>query len=66
MRENPQTDKIELNFYLAKKFGIDLSERTYQRGLRELPHHGFGSVLRQVEAAALPGTLRIAEVDLYM
>ena len=36
MRENPQTDKIELNFYLAKKFGVDLSERTYQRGQREL------------------------------
>jgi hypothetical protein len=36
MRENPQTDKIELNVYLAKKFGREMSERTYQRGLREL------------------------------
>jgi len=41
MRENPQTDKIELNFYLAKKFGIDMSERTYQRGLRELLENDF-------------------------
>ena len=36
MRENPQTDKIELNVYLAKKFGMEMSERTYHRGLREL------------------------------
>jgi len=41
MRENPQTDKIELNFYLAKKFGIEMSERTYQRGLRELLENEF-------------------------
>lgn len=41
MRDNPQTDKIEMNFYLAKKFGIELSERTYQRGLRELLEHEF-------------------------
>jgi hypothetical protein len=41
MRENPQTDKIELNVYLAKKFGMELSERTYQRGLRELLENEF-------------------------
>ncbi len=41
MRENPQTDKIELNVYLAKKFGVDLGERTYQRGLRELLENEF-------------------------
>jgi hypothetical protein len=41
MRENPETDKIELNFYLTKKFGIEMSERTYQRGLRELLDNEF-------------------------
>lgn len=41
MRENPQTDKIELNVYLAKKFGMEMSERTYQRGLRELLENEF-------------------------
>ena len=41
MRDNPQTDKIELNFYLAKKFGVEMSERTYQRGLRELLENDF-------------------------
>jgi len=41
MRENPQTDKIELNVYLAKKFSIEISERTYQRGLRELLENEF-------------------------
>ena len=41
MRENPQTDKIELNAYLAKKFAIEMSERTYQRGLRELLENEF-------------------------
>jgi hypothetical protein len=41
MRENPQTDKIELNVYLAKKFSMEMSERTYQRGLRELLENEF-------------------------
>jgi len=41
VRENPQTDKIELNVYLAKKFGMEMSERTYQRGLRELLESEF-------------------------
>jgi hypothetical protein len=41
MRESPQTDKIELNLYLAKKFGIEISERTYQRGIRELLENDF-------------------------
>lgn len=36
-----QTDKIELNVYLAKKFGMEMSERTYQRGLRELSENEF-------------------------
>jgi hypothetical protein len=41
MRENPQTDKIELNSYLAKKFGMEMSERTFQRGMRELLENQF-------------------------
>ena len=41
MRESPQTDKIELNPYLAKKFGMELSERTFHRGLRELLENEF-------------------------
>jgi len=36
MRDNPHTDKIELNVYLANKFGMQMSARTFQRGLREL------------------------------
>ena len=32
MRDNPQSDKIELNIYHVKKHGLDMTERTYQRG----------------------------------
>jgi hypothetical protein len=41
MRANPQSDKIELNLYHVKKFGLDMTERTYQRGMRELLEHMF-------------------------
>jgi hypothetical protein len=41
MRDNPQTDKIELNVYLTKKFGMEMSERTFHRGLRELLESEF-------------------------
>lgn len=41
MRANPQTDKIELNIYYVKKYGIKINERTYQRGIKELLEHSF-------------------------
>lgn len=41
MRANPQTDKIELNLYHIKRFGLNMTERTYQRGMRELLEHMF-------------------------
>ncbi len=34
MRANPGSDEIKLNQYVAKDHGI--SDRTYQRGVREL------------------------------
>jgi hypothetical protein len=39
MRENPGSDEIKLNQYLAKDHGI--SDRTYQRGVRELLEKEF-------------------------
>jgi hypothetical protein len=41
MRENPQSDKIELNLYHIKKHGLNMTERTYQRGMREMLEHLF-------------------------
>jgi hypothetical protein len=31
-----QVDKIEVNFYTARKHGLKMSERSFQRGVREL------------------------------
>src|SRR5262249_43308058 len=39
MRANPGSDEIKLNQYLAKDHGI--SDRTYQRGVRELLEKEF-------------------------
>jgi hypothetical protein len=36
LRENPNSDKVELNLYVASDQIGDIAERTYQRGLREL------------------------------
>ncbi|MFZ4699436.1 MAG: hypothetical protein ACOYMG_05255 [Candidatus Methylumidiphilus sp.] len=36
VRENPNSDKVELNFYHASDQIKGITERTYQRGLREL------------------------------
>jgi hypothetical protein len=36
VRENPNSDKVELNLYVASDQIGDIAERTYQRGLREL------------------------------
>jgi hypothetical protein len=41
VRENPGTDQILLNRYMAQEHGMDLSERTYQRGVRELLEKEF-------------------------
>jgi hypothetical protein len=41
MREIPQSDKIELNLYHVKKHGLNMTERTYQRGMREMLEHQF-------------------------
>jgi hypothetical protein len=41
MRETPQSDKIELNLYHVKKHGLNMTERTYQRGMREMLDHQF-------------------------
>jgi hypothetical protein len=41
MRGNPQSDKIEMNHYLVKKYGLDMTARTYQRGMREMLEHNF-------------------------
>jgi hypothetical protein len=39
MRANPGSDEIKLNLYVAKDHGI--SDRTYQRGVRELLEKEF-------------------------
>src|SRR5262245_35551915 len=36
MRENPGKDQIALNYYLARKYGLDMPERTFRHGLRQL------------------------------
>ena len=36
IRDNPNSDKVELNFYHASDQIKGITERTYQRGLREL------------------------------
>jgi len=41
MRENPQSDKIELNLYHVKKHGLNMTKRTYQRGMQEMLEHSF-------------------------
>lgn len=41
IQETPNTDKVELNFYLASKKIEGLNERTYQRGVRELLDREF-------------------------
>jgi len=41
MQDTPQSDKIELNHYLARKFGLKIADRTYRRGLRELLENEF-------------------------
>jgi hypothetical protein len=41
MRANPQSDRLEMNHYLAKRHGLNISIQTYRRGLRELLEHEF-------------------------
>lgn len=41
MRATPQSDRLELNHYLAKEFGLSISIQTFRRGLRELLEHEF-------------------------
>jgi len=41
MRSTPQMDRVEMNYYIVKKYGLDISDRTYQRGLREMLEHSF-------------------------
>jgi hypothetical protein len=36
MLSKHQQDKIELNYYTARKYGLSISDRGYQRGVREL------------------------------
>lgn len=36
VRQNPNNDKVELNFFTANETIPDLTDRTYRRGLREL------------------------------
>lgn len=36
LRERPNTDKVEMSLYTARKVVKSMAERTYQRGLREL------------------------------
>lgn len=36
VRQNPGTDEIKLNRFMAQEHGMELSERTYHRGVREL------------------------------
>ena len=41
VREHPNSDKVELNFYHASEQIKGINERTYRRGLRELLDKGF-------------------------
>ena len=41
MRANPQSDRLELNHYLTKDFGLLMSIQTFRRGLRELLENEF-------------------------
>ncbi len=41
VRQNPGTDEIKLSRYLAQDYGLELSERTYQRGVRDLLEKEF-------------------------
>jgi len=41
VRNNPGKDKIELNYYLARKYGLEMPERTFRHGLRQLLEKEF-------------------------
>jgi hypothetical protein len=41
VRRNPGKDKIELNYYLARKYGLEMPERTFRHGLRQLLEKEF-------------------------
>ena len=41
VQENPNTDEVKLSFYRASKYIIGLTERTYQRGVKELLNKEF-------------------------
>jgi hypothetical protein len=41
IRDNPGKDKIELNYYLACKYGLEMPERTFRHGLRQLLEKEF-------------------------
>ena len=41
VRENPNSDKVELNFYMASQVFKGLKEWTYRRGVRELLDREF-------------------------
>lgn len=41
VQATPNTDKVELSFYLASQHIKDLTDRTYRRGLRELLEREF-------------------------
>lgn len=41
VRESPNSDKVELNFYVASEHIEGINERTYRRGLRELLDREF-------------------------
>jgi hypothetical protein len=41
VRDNPGTDQIMLNRFMAQDHGMELSERTYHRGVRELLEKEF-------------------------
>ena len=41
VQENPNTDRIELNYYIAQTHSPEMSERSYQRGVRELLEKQF-------------------------
>src|SRR5262249_32093156 len=41
IRDNPGKDKIELNYYLARKYGLEMPERTFRHGLRQLLEKEF-------------------------
>jgi len=41
MRQHPGTDKIEINLLMAERYGLTLSERTFNRGMQELMQKEF-------------------------